>query len=212
MDGRIQGVGVWGCRIECFDWSSWWVHLPWGHGGPRPSGGSGAQPLGSAECNDCMQTAGGRVSDSSLPVCGEGLWHSGPLAMLAWHCAAVWKRTDPAAILRDNLANWTIYSKFLMFFYVLPRFPIDVCCDDQEIKTQLERGHSLLLGQHGQVSLSLRAEMWLAPGRLEAEPERRGRRTWGLGYVFLLRSQTFWRVCRCFSLFLSKQHIGNDWN
>lgn len=37
-----------------------WLDLPWGRGGPRPSGGSGAQPLGSAECNDCMQTPGGR--------------------------------------------------------------------------------------------------------------------------------------------------------
>lgn len=37
------------------------MHLPWDRGEPPPSGGSGAQPQGSAECNDCMQTPGGHL-------------------------------------------------------------------------------------------------------------------------------------------------------
>lgn len=35
------------------------IYSPSGHDGPLPSGGSGEQPQGSAECNDCMQTPGG---------------------------------------------------------------------------------------------------------------------------------------------------------
>lgn len=34
-------------------------YSPSGPDGPRPSDGSAAQPPGSAECNDCMQTPGG---------------------------------------------------------------------------------------------------------------------------------------------------------
>lgn len=43
----------------------WWFNLlqqhysPSGPDGLRPSDGSVAQPPGSAECNDCMQTPGG---------------------------------------------------------------------------------------------------------------------------------------------------------
>lgn len=60
---------------ERVTWSFRWAHLPWGHGGLHPSGGSGAQLLGSAECNDCMQKLGGwgvrrPWVSNKLPLCG----------------------------------------------------------------------------------------------------------------------------------------------
>lgn len=58
------------------------LYSPSGPDGPPPSGGSGEQPQGSAECNDCMQTPGGCVlvtsthslSVHSIESKGAGTW------------------------------------------------------------------------------------------------------------------------------------------
>lgn len=76
-----------GGGVSCVSFNSLFsVALPWGRGGPRPSGGSGAQPLGSAECNDCMQTPGGHglvTSYHLLSVAVSTLRHS---ESCCWPC------------------------------------------------------------------------------------------------------------------------------
>lgn len=119
------------------------VDSPWGRGGPRPSGGNGAQPLGSAECNDCMQTPGGHglVTSYHFTVGGCELALTLRELPVAMFCRATlpFPPINPAAIIRGALAKW---------FDMLP----------QKARTGLYCCR--LLSQHGQSSAGISKQKW----------------------------------------------------
>lgn len=121
------------------------VCLPWGHGGPRPSGGSGAQPLGSAECNGCRETPGGAWVSDKLPLTVCDL--------------ALTLREPPAGLVGRQCGKWPTQRVIMKGWFGEMGNLLSAIC------------HGLQLAQTRPIlCLSLKTEVVLTPGKLEARP------------------------------------------